>query len=115
HIGNYVISAANELQEEGINIAHYDIRFLKPIDDALLHDIFHKFDKIITIEDGTIIGGLGSAVLEFMADNDYKARVKRLGVPDKFIDQGTQLELHRECGFNKEGIKKTVKEMLVKK
>ena len=115
HIGNYVISAANELQEEGINIAHYDIRFLKPIDDALLHDIFHKFDKIITIEDGTIIGGLGSAVLEFMADNDYKARVKRLGVPDKFIDQGTQLELHRECGFDKEGIKKAVKEMLVKK
>jgi 1-deoxy-D-xylulose-5-phosphate synthase len=115
HIGNYVISAANELQEEGINIAHYDIRFLKPIDDALLHDIFHKFDKIITIEDGTIIGGLGSTVLEFMADNDYKARVKRLGVPDKFIDQGTQLELHRECGFDKEGIKKAVKEMLVKK
>ncbi len=115
HIGNYVISAANELKEEGINIAHYDIRFLKPIDDALLHDIFHKFDRIITIEDGTIIGGLGSAVLEFMADNDYKTRVKRLGVPDKFIDQGTQLELHRECGFDKEGIKKAVKEMLVKK
>jgi len=88
--------------------------FLKPIDEQLLHEIFTKFDKIITLEDGTIIGGLGSAVLEFMADNNYSAKVKRLGIPDRFIEQGKQIELYSECGFDIVGIIKTVKEMLGK-
>lgn len=112
HIGNFILEAGKELENDGISIAHYDMRFLKPIDEALLRDIFSKFDKIISVEDGSIIGGLGSAVLEFMADNNFHATVKRLGVPDRFIEQGTQEELYKECGYDKEGIKKTIKEML---
>ena len=114
HIGNYVIEAAKLLNNENISIAHYDMIFLKPIDEQLLHEIFTKFDKIITIEDGTIIGGLGSAVLEFMADNNYSAKVKRLGIPDRFIEQGKQIELHSECGYDIDGIIKTAKEIFGK-
>jgi 1-deoxy-D-xylulose-5-phosphate synthase len=112
HIGNYVVDACAQLAEDNINAAHYDMRFAKPIDETLLHEVFSKFDKVITIEDGCIIGGMGTAVLEFMADHGYSAQVKRLGIPDKFIDHGEQAELHAECGFDIEGIKKTVKEML---
>lgn len=112
HIGNYVVDACAQLAEDNINAAHYDMRFAKPIDETLLHEVFSKFDKVITIEDGCIIGGMGTAVLEFMADNGYTAQVKRLGIPDKFIDHGEQLELHAECGFDIAGIKKSVKEML---
>lgn len=112
HIGNYVVDACAQLAEDNINAAHYDMRFAKPIDETLLHEVFSKFDKVITIEDGCIIGGMGTAVLEFMADNGYTAQVKRLGIPDKFIDHGEQLELHAECGFDITGIKKSVKEML---
>ncbi|MEA3476885.1 MAG: 1-deoxy-D-xylulose-5-phosphate synthase [Bacteroidota bacterium] len=112
HIGNFITEAGKELENDGISIAHYDMRFLKPIDEAMLRDIFSKFDKILSVEDGSIIGGLGSAVLEFMADNNFHATVKRLGVPDRFIEQGTQEELYKECGYDKEGIKKTIKEML---
>jgi len=114
HIGNFAIEAIKLLNNENISIAHYDMIFLKPIDEQLLHEIFTKFDKIITLEDGTIIGGLGSAVLEFMADNNYSAKVKRLGIPDRFIEQGKQIELYSECGFDIDGIIKTVKEMLGK-
>jgi 1-deoxy-D-xylulose-5-phosphate synthase len=81
------------------------MRFVKPLDEALLHKVFGKYQKIITIEDGTIVGGLGSAVIEFMAENGYAATIKRLGVPDKFIDQGTQTELARDCGFDMENIR----------
>jgi 1-deoxy-D-xylulose-5-phosphate synthase len=112
HIGNFTLEAATDLEEEGMSAACYDMRFLKPIDEDLLRNIFSKFDKVITIEDGSIVGGLGSAVLEFMADHNYKAKVKRLGVPDRFIDQGTQQELYQECGYDKEGIKKAIREML---
>ena len=113
-VGNYVIEAAKVLNHENISIAHYDMIFLKPIDEQLLHEVFAKYDKIITIEDGTIIGGLGSAILEFMADNNYSAKVKRLGIPDRFIEQGKLSELHSECGFDIDGIIKTTKEMLNK-
>ncbi len=75
------VKAAIQLESEGISAAHYDIRYLKPIDEELLHEIFTRFDKIITVEDGTITGGLGSAVLEFMSDHHYKADVTRLGIP----------------------------------
>jgi len=112
HVGNFVIEAGKELEDEGISIAHYDMRFLKPIDEDLLHDIFTKFEKVITVEDGSIIGGLGSAVLEFMADHNYHAKLKRLGVPDRFVEQGTQEELYRECGFDKEGIRQASKDIL---
>lgn len=112
HIGNYVIEAGERLQIKGINIAHYDMRFVKPLDEDLLHEIFARFKKVITIEDGCIQGGFGSAVIEFMADHTYKAEVKRLGIPDKVVEHGEQFELHRECGFDTDGIEKVIMEML---
>jgi len=112
HPGNFVIQAANILKSQGITIDHYDMRFLKPIDEQTLHDVFKKHKKIITVEDGTINGGLGSAVINFMADNNYSAQVKRLGIPDKFIEQGTQEQLYALCGFDKDGIINVVKSMI---
>ena len=109
HIGNNVVEATKILEKENINVAHYDVRFLKPIDEELLHQIFRKFNTIVTVEDGTIQGGLGSAVLEFMADNNYTAKIIRLGIPDRFIEQGAIKELQTECGYNVEGIVKTIK------
>jgi 1-deoxy-D-xylulose-5-phosphate synthase len=100
HIGNYAIAACKKLEEQGISVAHYDMRFLKPIDEELLHEVFTKHRKVITVEDGCIVGGMGSAVVEFMADNNYNAQVKRLGIPDKYIEHGEQAELHIECGFD---------------
>jgi 1-deoxy-D-xylulose-5-phosphate synthase len=113
HIGNYVGEACAQLEKEGINPAHYDLRFAKPLDEELLHEVFSKFKKVITIEDGCIQGGVGSAVIEFMADNNYSAEVRRLGIPDEIIEHGEQIDLHRECGFDPEGIIKTVKAMLI--
>ncbi len=110
-LGNPVMEAVRQLQKEDIAPAHYDMKFLKPLDEAILHDVFTRFGKIITVEDGTITGGLGSAVLEFMADHSYSARVHRLGVPDHFIEQGTIAELQAECGFDQAGIIRAVKEM----
>ena len=98
-----------------VNIAHYDMRFAKPLDEKLLHKIFTKFNDIITIEDGCLQAGFGSAILEFMANNDYKASVKRLGIPDKFVHHGTQEELHKECFYDSTAIIKTVHEILAKK
>jgi 1-deoxy-D-xylulose-5-phosphate synthase len=108
HIGHEVEKASTQLETEGITVAHYDIRFLKPIDEELLHEIFTRFNKVITIEDGTITGGLGSAVLEFMSDHHYRAEFIRLGIPDRFIDQGSIGELQRECGYDSDGIVKQV-------
>ena len=112
HIGNYAVKATEQLAKVGINIAHYDMRFVKPIDELLLHEVFAKFKKVITIENGCIQGGMGSAVLEFMADNNYHAEVKRLGIPDKFIEHGTQDELYNECFFDTEAIITTVKSLV---
>jgi len=112
HIGNYAVKACEILTEEGLNIAHYDMRFAKPLDEEMLHEIFQKFDNIITVEDGTILGGFGSAVLEFMADNGYMAKVKRMGIQDQIFEHGSQLELHTESGFHPEGIAQAVKDMV---
>ena len=114
HPGNFAQAAIRELRTDGINPAHYDMRFVKPLDNDLLHEVFGKFNNVITVEDGTIIGGLGSAVLEFASDNNYKAKVVRLGIPDHFIEQGTQMELYNECGYHVEGIIKSVKVLLNK-
>ena len=111
-IGNYAVKATAELETEGIHIAHYDMRFVKPIDELLLHEVFGKFKKVITVENGSIMGGMGSAVLEFMADNNYQAEVKRLGIPDQFIEHGTQAELYDECLFDNKAIITTVKSLL---
>lgn len=103
-VGNDALDACNELKEKGIEAALFDMIFLKPIDKDILHDVFKRFDRIITVEDGTIIGGLGSAVLEFQSEHRYKGFVERLGVPDRFVEQGSKEELHRECGYDSRGI-----------
>jgi 1-deoxy-D-xylulose-5-phosphate synthase len=113
-IGKKVELAIKKLEEKGYSPAHYDLRFVKPVDEELLHEIFKKFKKIITVEDGTIVGGMGSAVIEFMADNNYTATVKRMGVPDRFIEHGTVPELYKECGFDKESILNAAEELLKK-
>lgn len=111
-IGNLVKEANEILLKENINPSHYDMRFVKPLDEALLHNIFKKYDKIITIEDGAIKGGFGTAIIEFMVENSYSAKIKRLGIPDEFIEHGTQQELYHICGYDVEGICKSVKEMV---
>ena len=112
HVGNYAVDACKELSEAGVDAAHYDMRFAKPLDSILLHEVFGKFKHVITVEDGCVVGGIGSAILEFMADNGYQAQIKRLGIPDKYIEHGTQEELHAECNYDKVAIVKTAKEML---
>ena len=112
HPGNFALEAAENLEKEGYSVAHYDMRFVKPLDEVLLHEVFSKFDKIITIEDGCIQGGMGSAVIEFMADNEYQAQVKRLGIPDQFIEHGEQRELYAECGFDVAAISNAVRTMV---
>ncbi|TDQ17144.1 1-deoxy-D-xylulose-5-phosphate synthase [Algoriphagus boseongensis] len=109
HIGNYVVDACKTLAKEGLNSAHYDMRFVKPLDEELLHEIFGKFKKVVTVEDGCLMGGFGSAVLEWMMDHGYQAQVKRLGIPDAVIEHGEQIELQRECGFDPEGIAAAVR------
>lgn len=104
HPGNFAAAAIRELKSEGINAAHYDMRFVKPLDEDLLHQVFTKFNKIVTVEDGTIVGGFGSAILEFMNTHQYKAEVKMLGIPDKLIEHGTLKELHREAGYDADAI-----------
>lgn len=112
HIGNYADNAIKELAKEGLSIAHYDMRFVKPLDEKLLHEVFSKFSKVITVEDGCVMGGMGSAVLEFMADHNYSAQVRRLGIPDKVIEHGEQPELYAECGFDDKAIIVAVRELL---
>ena len=108
HVGNYAVDVCEKLERQGINIGHYDLRFAKPLDETMLHEVFKKYKKIITVEDGCIQGGVGSAVLEFMADHHYQTEVKRLGIPDKIVEHGEQLELHHESGFDADGIEQAV-------
>ena len=111
HIGNEVVKASLALNTEGYYPAHYDIRFVKPLDEQLLHEVFSKFSKVITIEDGCIQGGFGSAILEFAVDHHYKAEIKRLGMPDEIIEHGEQVELWLECGYDSSSIINQVKLM----
>jgi len=113
HIGNYVVDIYKEFEKQGLSPAHYDMRFVKPLDETLLHEIFQKFDKVLTVEDGCVMGGFGSAVLEWMADKGYSAKVRRLGMEDKIYEHGTQLELHKEAGFAHEHIIAEVKKLAV--
>jgi len=113
HMGNFAGKAAEILDNENISTAVFDMRFLKPIDEDLLHQIFNNFESIITLEDGSIIGGLGSAVLEFKNDHQYHSRIIRLGIPDRFIQQGTIEELYKECGFDVEGIVQSGREIII--
>lgn len=93
-------------REQGLSIAHYDLRFLKPLDEELLHEVGLNFQHVVTVEDGVLKGGMGSAILEFFADHDYIPHIKRIGVPDEFIEHGSVQELHRVCGMDEEGIYK---------
>jgi 1-deoxy-D-xylulose-5-phosphate synthase len=113
HVGNYASEAAELLQLEGISMAHYDMRFAKPLDAALLKEIFLQHSKIITLEDGCLPGGFGSAILEFMADHGFSAKVVRLGIPDRVVEHGEQGELHHECGYDVEGILETARKLLL--
>lgn len=112
HVGNFVVEASKVLATKRIDVEHYDMRFVKPLDEEILHHVGKNFKSVITIEDGTIVGGFGSAVLEFMSENAYTPAVKRMGVPDRFIDHGTPQELQKECGFDVDGIIKTVKSFI---
>ena len=111
HPGNFAQDAIKKMDTENVSIAHYDMRFVKPLDGIMLHEIFSKYDKIITIEDGCLMGGFGSAIIEFMCDNNYTTSVHRLGIPDKYINHGTQKELWEECGFDTNSIIKKIKEV----
>lgn len=109
-IGNVAEKAiAHAEKETGRSIAHYDLRFLKPLDEALLHEVGKNFKQVVTLEDGVLIGGMGSAILEFMADNGYYPLVKRIGLPDKFIQHGSVKELYHICGMDEEGIYKVLR------
>ncbi len=114
-IGNEAVKAVQSLNQEGIYPAHYDLRFVKPLDEEMLHGVFQKFKQIVTVEDGCLQGGMGSAVIEFMADHGYAAKVIRLGIPDRFIEHGEQPELWAECGYDAASISTQVKKSSVKR
>ena len=115
HPGNSVVSAIEELNKQNIEPAHYDMRFVKPIDEKLLHEVFSQYEIVVTVEDGCIQGGMGSAVIEFMVDHEYNSKVIRLGIPDKFIEHGEQKELYEECGFSVNKIIETITQILSQK
>jgi 1-deoxy-D-xylulose-5-phosphate synthase len=106
--GMFLNEIRERLEELHIDYAHYDMRFVKPIDEKILHQIFKRFKKVITVEDGTIIGGFGSAVLEFMSENGYTSQLVRMGIPDSFVEQGTPEQQHALCGYGPEGILNTL-------
>jgi 1-deoxy-D-xylulose-5-phosphate synthase len=110
--GNMASDALERLELENIDAEHWDMRFVKPLDKDCLHGIFRKFQHVLIVEDGVLAGGFGSAVIEFMCDNGYQANVKRLGVPDAFIDHGSQAELYKECGYDADSIFEAVKSMV---
>lgn len=112
HPGNFATAAIRELKTEGLNPAHYDMRFAKPLDEALLHEVFSKYDRIITVEDGTVVGGFGSAILEFQAAHHYSATIRILGIPDRIVEHGTPKELQKECGYDATAIAAAVREMM---
>jgi 1-deoxy-D-xylulose-5-phosphate synthase len=115
HPGNFAAEAIRDVKKEGINPAHYDMRFAKPLDEEMLHEVFAKFNKIITIEDGTIVGGFGSAVLEFMNAHGYKADVKIMGIPDRLVEHGTPKQLYDEIGIDANGIAATLRSFVENK
>jgi 1-deoxy-D-xylulose-5-phosphate synthase len=112
HPGNFATTAIRQLRTEDLDLAHYDLRFAKPLDEDLLHEVFKKFNKIITVEDGTVTGGFGSAILEFMAAHHYSAQITLLGIPDQVIEHGTPKQLQQEAGFDAEAIANCARRML---
>lgn len=111
-VGNLAAEAIEHVAAKGISVAHYDMRFLKPIDEDVLHEVARTHKRIITLENGTINGGLGSAVLEFMADHGYTPNVHRMGLPDQFIEHGSVPELCRLCGIDSDSIVQAIEGMM---
>ena len=107
-IGKIMEEAVEKAAEKGISVAHYDLRFLKPLDNNMLHSIGQKFNRIITVEDGVIAGGMGSAIMEFMAANGYSPVIKPMGIPDKFVEHGTVDELYKLCQMDKDSVYKAI-------
>ena len=114
HPGNFAQTAIRNLRAEGMDPAHYDMRFVKPIDEELLHEVFQNYDKIVTVEDATVVGGVGSAVLEFMNAHGYQSQIKILGIPDAIVEHGSLKELHHECHYDALAIADAVKTLLGK-
>jgi 1-deoxy-D-xylulose-5-phosphate synthase len=115
HPGNFAQTAIRQLRTEGIDPAHYDMRFVKPLDENLLHEVFSQYNKVITIEDGTLVGGFGSAIAEFMVQHGYSADMRMLGIPDEIIEHGSLKELQLECEFDAEGIMRAARAMMANK
>ncbi len=111
-VGNFALSAVDKLKEENIHPAIFDMRFIKPLDEALLHEILNNFSQLVTVEDGCLMGGFGSAILEFAADHGYSTHIKRLGIPDKIVEHGSQEWLYEECGYGTKAIKNVVHEFV---
>jgi 1-deoxy-D-xylulose-5-phosphate synthase len=111
HPGNFAASAIRDVRAEGINPAHYDMRFVKPLDEVMLHEVFSRYHKIITVEDGTIVGGFGSAILEFMNAHGYKADVRIMGIPDRLVEHGTPKQLYEEIGIDGNAIAEVLREL----
>jgi 1-deoxy-D-xylulose-5-phosphate synthase len=114
HPGNNAQTAIRNLRLEGIDPAHYDMRFVKPIDEALLHEVFQNYPLVVTVEDATVVGGLGSAVLEFMNAHNYHSQVRILGIPDSVVEHGSIKELQQECHYDAMAIADAVKNLLGK-
>ncbi len=114
HIGNEVIEVVDRLKQQGINVGHYDMIYLKPIDEEILNEATSRYHSIITIEDGTVMGGLGSAVAEWIALHHCSTRLKMLGVQDEFVHQGTVAQLYERCGMDAASLETTIKQMLDK-
>ena len=114
HIGNYAVKAAAALAAEGLDVGHYDLRFCKPLDEELLLAVARRYRALVTVEDGCLMGGFGSAVLEFLTDQGQHLPLRRLGIPDRVVEHGTQEQLYQECGFDAAGIAQAVREMAAK-
>ena len=112
HPGNFATAAIRTLRTEGIDPAHYDMRFVKPLDEALLHEVFENYSKILTVEDGTVVGGFGSAVIEFMAKHGYNATIAMAGIPDRIVEHGTLKELQRECEYDAQAIADKIRHLV---
>lgn len=112
HVGNFAVEAIRQLNAEGLRPAQYDMRYVKPLDTELLHEVFGRYRKVVTVEDGCVMGGFGTAILEFMAEHGYHAQVVRLGVPDEVIEHGEPHELHRLCGYDAQGIAEAVRSLV---
>ena len=110
-IGMRVAPLADTLAAEGISVAHYDMRFAKPLDEEMLHDVLRRFGRVLTVEDGVLTGGIGTAVLEFASLHGYSARIRRIGLPDRFVEHGSVDELYAECGMDNASIAQAIRQL----